>query len=47
MIPEKLTLVELFALFGKTSDEVRFVGSADSEEYLAVVTYLIQRNNAR
>jgi hypothetical protein len=44
---EKLTLSELFALFGRSTDETRWVGSADSEEYLAVVTYLVQRSNAR
>jgi hypothetical protein len=44
---EKLTLSELFALFGRTTDETRWVGSADSEEYLAVVTYLVQRSSAR
>jgi hypothetical protein len=44
---EKLTLSELFALFGRTSDDTRWVGSADSEEYLAVVTYLVQRSSAR
>jgi hypothetical protein len=44
---EKLTLTELFSLFGRTADETRWVGSADSEEYLAVVTYLVQRSNHR
>ena len=44
---EKLTLSELFALFGRSTDDTRWVGSADSEEYLAVVTYLIQRSSAR
>ena len=44
---EKLTLSELFALFGRTTDDTRWVGSADSEEYLAVVTYLVQRSSAR
>ncbi len=40
---EKLTLNELFALFGRSAQEARWVGSPDSEEYLAVVTYLVQR----
>ena len=44
---EKLTLIELFALFGRTNEDTRWVGSADSEEYLAVVTYLVQRSSAR
>src|SRR6202165_4998904 len=43
----KLTLSELFALFGRTNEDTRWVGSADSEEYLAVVTYLVQRSGAR
>ena len=44
---EKLTLSELFALFGRTNEDTRWVASADSQEYLAVVLYLVQRNNAR
>ena len=44
---EKLTLTELFSLLGRTADDTRWVGSADSEEYLAVVTYLVQRSNRR
>ncbi len=43
---DKLTLTELFSLFGRTTEETRWVGSADSEEYLAVVTYLVQRSSA-
>jgi hypothetical protein len=42
---EKLTLTELFALFGRGPDDSRWVGSADSAEYLTVVTYLVQRSN--
>lgn len=37
---EKLTLGELFALFGRDRDEARAISSADAEEYLALVTYL-------
>ena len=44
---EKLTLSELFALFGRTNEDTRWVGSADSEEDLVVVTYLVQRSGAR
>jgi hypothetical protein len=42
---EKLTLNDLFALFGRGPDDTRWVGSADSAEYLTVVTYLVQRAN--
>jgi hypothetical protein len=44
---EKLTLSELFVLFGRNVADTRWVGSADSEEYLAVVTYLVQRADIR
>jgi hypothetical protein len=40
---EKMTTDEFFALFGRTSEDSRWAGSADSEEYLTVVTYLAQR----
>lgn len=40
---EKMTTDEFFALFGRTSEDSRWAGSADSEEYLTVVTYLVQR----
>lgn len=43
-MPEKLTVNELFALFGRTPDATRWVGFADSEEYLAVVTYVVERS---
>lgn len=42
---DKMTLSEVFALFGRTNDDTRWLGAADSEEYLAVVTYLVQRAN--
>jgi hypothetical protein len=45
-VNEKLTLSEIFALFGRTPDQTRRVGSADSEEYLTLVTYLVERSNA-
>jgi hypothetical protein len=41
---ERLTITELMRLFGKTDDDARWVASVDSQEYLAVVTYLAQRN---
>jgi hypothetical protein len=44
-VPEKLTLNDLFALFGCSPEDTRWVGSADSAEYLTVVTYLVQRSN--
>ena len=44
-MPEKLTLSDLFGLFGRGPDDTRWVGSADSAEYLTVVTYLVQRAN--
>jgi hypothetical protein len=43
-LPEKLTVDEYFSLFHRTPDDTRGLGAADSEEYLAVVTYLVQRN---
>ena len=46
-MPEKLTVNELFALFGRTPDETRWVGFADSEEYLALVTYVVERSYRR
>ena len=42
---EKLSLKDLLALFGRGPDDTRWVGSADSAEYLSVVTYLVQRSN--
>jgi hypothetical protein len=44
---DKLTNAELFDLFGRDRDDYRWQGSADSEEYLAVVTYLVQRSSSR
>jgi len=40
---EKLTLSELFALFGHEPKEARAIGAADAAEYLALVTYLAGR----
>jgi len=42
---QKLTFTELFSLFGRTPDQVRMVGSVDSEEYLTLLTYLVERSN--
>lgn len=44
IVAETLTVNELFALFGRTPDATRWVGFADSEEYLAVVTYVVERS---
>lgn len=40
-----LTLAELLALFGRTVEECRWIGLADSQEYMALVNYLVQRSN--
>jgi hypothetical protein len=47
VVREKLTLTELFALFGHRPEETRAIGSADAEEYLALVTYLVERSRRR
>jgi hypothetical protein len=39
---ERLTDGEFLAIFGHTPMAARWVASADSEEYLALVTYLVQ-----
>jgi hypothetical protein len=44
---QRLTMSDVFSLFGRRVDDTRWVASADSQEYLAVVLYLVQRNNAR
>jgi hypothetical protein len=40
----KLTLTELFALFGHEAGESRAISAADATEYLALVTYLVGRS---
>ena len=45
VMSEKLTVNEFFALFGRTPDLARWASSADSEEYLTLVTYLVGRAN--
>jgi hypothetical protein len=45
--PQRLTMSDVFSLFGRHSEDTRWVASADSQEYLAVVIYLVQRNNGR
>jgi hypothetical protein len=43
---ERLTTTEFMEMFGRTFEDARWVGSADSSEYLAVVTYIVERNRA-
>jgi hypothetical protein len=45
--PQRLTMSDVFSLFGRHAEDTRWVASADSQEYLAVVLYLVQRNSAR
>ncbi|MDQ6710805.1 MAG: hypothetical protein M3Z11_09660 [Candidatus Dormibacteraeota bacterium] len=47
MEDQHLTMSDVFTLFGRHAEDTRWVASADSQEYLAVVLYLVQRNNAR
>jgi len=47
MKPETLTVSELLAIFGRTADQIRWVGFADSAEYLSVVTYVVERSQRR
>ncbi len=46
-MPERLTVDEFLALFGRPAAVGRWVESADSEEYLTLVTYLVERTNRR
>ena len=39
---EQLTNEEFLGLFGRTPEQTRW---ADSEEYLTLVTYLVERNH--
>jgi hypothetical protein len=39
-----LSVNELLALFGRAPEQKRLLGFADSEEYLAVVTYMVERS---
>jgi len=41
---EKLSINELLALFGRAPEQTRWLGFADSEEYLAVVMYVVERS---
>jgi hypothetical protein len=44
MNSEKLSVNELLALFGRAPEQTRLLSFADSEEYLAVVTYVVERS---
>jgi hypothetical protein len=47
MNSDKLTVSELLAIFGRTPEATRWVGFADSAEYLSVVTYVVERAERR
>jgi hypothetical protein len=47
MNSEKLSVNELLALFGRAPEQTRWLSYADSEEYLAVVTYVVERSYRR
>ena len=47
MNSEKLSVNELLALFGRAPEQIRLLSVADSEEYLAVVTYVVERSYRR
>jgi hypothetical protein len=40
----QLTVEEVLALFHRSTDDARWLSSADAEEYLMVVTYLVGRD---
>ncbi len=42
-MPEQLTIEEFLALFRRTPDLSNWVASADSEEYLTLITFLVER----
>jgi hypothetical protein len=43
---DKLTVNEFLSLFGRIGSASRWMGAADSEEYLTVVTYFVERRAA-
>lgn len=40
----QLTVEQVFALFHRSNDDAKWLASADAEEYLAVVSYLVARD---
>ena len=47
MNSEHLSVNDLLALFGRGPEQTRLISYADSEEYLAVVTYVVERSYRR
>ena len=46
-MPEQLTVDEFLALFGRVPEVGRWIGSADSQEFLTLVTYLVERSTSQ
>jgi hypothetical protein len=42
---ERLTVDEFLGMFGRPATLGRWVVAADSEEYLTLITYLVERQN--
>lgn len=42
---ERLTVDEFLAIFSRPPSVGRWVAAADSEEYLTLVTFLVERQN--
>jgi hypothetical protein len=40
----RLTLAEVLTLFRRPAEDARWVSSADAAEYLALITYLVNRD---
>lgn len=39
-----MTVEEMLTLFHRSSSDARWLSSADADEYLAIVTYIISRD---
>jgi len=39
-----MTVEEMLALFHRSSGDARWLSSADADEYLAIVTYIVGRD---
>jgi hypothetical protein len=44
---DKLTVSEFLGMFGCTRNESRRMSSADAEEFLTLVKYLVERGSAK
>jgi len=44
---DKLTVSEFLGVFGCTGNDSRQMSSADAEEYLMLVKYLVERSSAK